>query len=204
MRYEEFVKNTIDEYVSKGKIRVNDFPEIEIYMDQAETFLNKELSIYKKSEKDKVITKTMIGNYIKHNMLPRPVNKKYSKDHLILLTLIFYLKGTFQMEEIEKIMKPLIENYNSQFDDKYDLSSLYEGILEVQAAELEALFQSVNGMINESKYRLRETGLSDDDMLELFMLIVNLSMKADAQKFLAHKLLREYILKPKQKKQKEG
>lgn len=204
MRYEEFVKNTIDEYVSKGKIRVNDFPEIEIYMDQAETFLNKELSIYKKSEKDKVITKTMIGNYVKHNMLPRPVNKKYSKDHLILLTLIFYLKGTFQMEEIEKIMKPLIENYNSQFDDKYDLSSLYEGILEVQAAELEALFQSVNGMINESKYRLRETGLSDDDMLELFMLIVNLSMKADAQKFLAHKLLREYILKPKQKKQKEG
>jgi uncharacterized protein YeeX (DUF496 family) len=200
MRYEEFIKTTIDEYVSKGKIRSNDFPEMEIYMDQAETFLNKELSVYKKSERDKVITKTMIGNYVKHNMLPRPVNKKYSKDHLILLTLIFYLKGTFQMEEIEKIVKPLIDNYNSQFDDKYDLSSLYEGILEVQAAELETLSRSVNETINESKYRLREAGLSDDDVLELFMLIANLSMKADAQKFLAHKLLREYILKPKQKK----
>jgi hypothetical protein len=129
MRYEEFVKNTIEEYVSKGRIKAEDFPDMEIYMDQAETFLNRELGVYKKSEKDKVITKTMIGNYVKHNMLPRPVNKKYSKDHLILLTLIFYLKGTFQMEEIEKIVKPLIDNYNSEFDDKIDLAALYKGIL---------------------------------------------------------------------------
>jgi len=203
MRYEEFIKNTIEEYVSKGKINANDFPEMEIYMDQAETFLNKELGIYKKNEKDKVITKTMIGNYVKHNMMPRPVNKKYSKDHLIMLSLIYYLKGTFQMEEIEKIIKPLIENYNSEFDDKIDLTALYEGILGVQAKEQDSLAQSVTNMIEESKYHLRETELSDDDMLELFMLIVNLSMKADAQKFLAHKLLQEYIL-TKQKKQKEG
>jgi uncharacterized protein YeeX (DUF496 family) len=200
MRYEEFIRYTIDEYVAKGRIGTNHFPEMEIYMDQVETFLNRELGIYKKNEKDKVITKTMIGNYVKHNMLPRPVNKKYSKDHLILLTLIFYLKGTFQMEEIEQIVKPLIENYNSEFDDKIDLASLYEGILEVQAAEQEALSRNVDDMINDIKYRLKETELSDDDMLELFMLIVNLSMKADAQKFMAHKLLQEYILKPKQKK----
>ena len=200
MRYEEFVKNTIEEYVSKGKINADDFPEMEIYMDQAETFLNKELSVYKKSEKDKVITKTMIGNYVKHNMMPRPVNKKYSKDHLIMLSLIYYLKGSFQMEEIEKIVHPLIENYNSEFDDKIDLTALYEGILGIQAKEQESLAQSVTNMIEESKYHLRETELSDDDMQELFMLIVNLSMKADAQKFIAHKLLQEYILKPKQKK----
>jgi len=200
MRYEEFVKNTIEDYISRGTIKAEDFPDMELYMDQAETFLNRELAVYKKNEKDKVITKTMIGNYVKHNMLPRPVNKKYSRDHLILLALIFYLKGIFQIEEIEKIMKPLIDNYNSEFDDKIDLAALYEGILEVQEKEQEALAQSVNRMINESKYQLSEMSLSDDDMLELFMLIVNLSLKADAQKFLAHKLLHEYILKPKQKK----
>lgn len=200
MRYEEFVRNMVEEFIAKGKISVNDFPDMEIYMDQAETFLNKELGIYKKSEKDKVITKTMIGNYVKHNMLPRPVNKKYSKDHLILLTLIFYLKGTFQMEEIEKIVKPLIDNYNSEFDEKIDLAALYGSILEVQAAEEETLTRSINQIMEDCKYQLRETQLSDDDMLELFMLIVNLSMKADAQKFFAHKLLQEYILKPKQKK----
>ena len=169
-------------------------------MDQAETFMNKELGVYKKDEKDKVITKTMIGNYVKHNMLPRPKNKKYSKDHLIFLTLIYYLKGTFQMEDIEKIVKPLIDNYNSEFDEKIDFAGLYQGIISVQEKEREQMAQNTWQMIESCKYHLKETELSDDDMLELFMLIVNLSMKADAEKYLAHKLLQEYILKPKQKK----
>lgn len=104
------------------------------------------------------------------------------------------------MEEIEKILEPLIANYNSEFDDKIDLTSLYEEIVKVQEEELLTLGQNVTGIIEKCKYRLKETGLSDDDMLELFMLIMILSMKADANKFLAHKLLQEYILKPKQKK----
>jgi len=200
MRYEEFIKNTVKDYISKGRVKEEDFPDMDIYMDQAETFMNKELSIYKKREKDKVITKTMIGNYVKHNMLPRPVNKRYSKDHLVLLTLIYYLKGTFQMEEIEKLIKPLIDNYNSEFDEKFDLSSLYTAIFRVQAEEQELLPENLSDTIDKIKHRLSEAALSEDDTMELFMLIVTLSMKADAQKFLAHKLMQEYILKPNKKK----
>jgi hypothetical protein len=200
MRYEEFIRDVVEKYVDKGLINIDLLPDMEIYMDQVETFMNRKLSIYKKDEKDKVITKTMIGNYVKHKMLPRPINKKYSKDHLIILSLIFYLKRTFQMEEIEKILDPLITNYNSEFDDKIDLTNLYEGIVKVQEEELLTLGQNVTSIIEKCKYSLKETGLSDDDMLELFMLIMILSMKADAHKFLAHKLLQEYILKPKQKK----
>ncbi|MDD2190472.1 MAG: DUF1836 domain-containing protein [Eubacteriales bacterium] len=199
MRYEEFIKGIVEKFVSKGLVDADSFPDMEIYMDQAETFMNRELEIFKQNDKDKVITKTMIGNYVKHNMLPRPVNKKYSKDHLILLTLIFYLKGIFQMEEIENILKPLIDNYNSVFDDKVDLTALYEGILSAQAEELQSLTDNISSMVESSKHQMREKELSDDDMLEMFMLIVSLSMKANAQKFLAHKLLQEYILKPKQK-----
>ena len=70
----------------------------------------------------------------------------------------------------------------------------------MQEEELLPLGQNVTSIIEKCKYSLKETGLSDDDMLELFMLIMILSMKADAHKFLAHKLLQEYILKPKQKK----
>lgn len=118
MRYEEFIRDVVEKYVDKGLINIDLLPDMEIYMDQVETFMNRKLSIYKKDEKDKVITKTMIGNYVKHKMLPRPINKKYSKDHLIILSLIFYLKRTFQMEEIEKILDPLITNYNSEFDEE--------------------------------------------------------------------------------------
>lgn len=200
MRYEEFVKRTIEEFVAKGNIPSDHYPDMEIYMDQVANFMNKELKVYKKNDKDKVITKTMIGNYVKHNMLPRPVNKKYSKDHLILLTLIYYLKGIFQMDEIEKLMKPLIDNYNSEFDDKINLTSIYEGILAVQEIQRDTMAQKTRETMENIKYNLKEAELSDDDMLELFMLIVNLSMKAEAEKYLAQHLLNEYVINKKQKK----
>lgn len=75
MRYEEFIRDVVDKYVDEGLISIDLLPDMEIYMDQVETFMNRKLSIYKNNEKDKVITKTMIGNYVKHKMLPRPINK---------------------------------------------------------------------------------------------------------------------------------
>lgn len=200
MRYEEFAKQVVEEFTVKGVIPLENFPDLELYIDQAANLMNKELEIYKKNEKDQVITKTMIGNYVKHNMLPRPVNKKYSKNHLILLTLIYYLKGSFQMDEIEKLMKPLLDNYNSEFDEKINLEGLYGGILELQTAEYKTMGQRVNQDIERIKHYLTDSGLFDDNILELFMFIVSLSIKADAQKFLAQKLLNEYFVQPSRKK----
>lgn len=200
MRYEEYMKNVIEDFLANGTIEESSFPDMELYMDQAAGFMNKKLSIYKADQKDTVITKTMIGNYVKHGMLPRPENKKYSKDHLIILTLIYYLKSTFQMDEIEKLMKPIIENYNSEFDDKIDLGLLYASIANVQEEERKKMAKSSMEDVDNLKHALSHGDLSDDDMLELFALIVNLSMKADFQKHLAQKLLNEYFMKPKKQK----
>lgn len=200
MRYEEFLKKQIEELIKRGRISSEAFPDMDLYMDQAAGFMNKELSLYKTSEKDQVITKTMIGNYVKHNMLPRPSGKKYTKDHMILLTIIYYLKGCFQMDEIERLMKPLMDNYNSEFDEKIDLKNIYDGIMNIQEAEEKAITEKISKDIIGIKRHLEETEFSDDDMVELFMMIVSLSMKADMQKHLAQKLLKEYFIPPKQKK----
>lgn len=198
MRYEEFVKQTVEEFVEGGVIDPSAFPDMELYMDQAVAFMNKYLAVYKENPadtKELVMTKTMIGNYAKHNMIPRPRNKRYTREHLVLLTLIFYLKGTFQMEEIEQLMKPLIDNYNSEFDEKYDFLGLYKSIVEIYAQEQHMLLEQVGEDLEKIKKSLSDSEMADDDMSELFMLIVNLSLKADAQKFLAQKLMNEYFMK---------
>lgn len=198
MRYEEFVKQTVEDFIESGVVDPNAFPDMELYMDQAVAFINKHLAIYKEDPtdaKDLVMTKTMIGNYAKHNMIPRPKNKKYTREHLVLLTLIFYLKGTFQMEEIEHLMKPLIDNYNSEFDDKYDFLGIYSSIVEIYKEEQENLLDQVTSDLRKIKKGLMDREMTDDDMSELFMLIVNLSLRADAQKFLAQKLMNEYFMK---------
>lgn len=200
MRYEEYVKQTIEEFITKGAMSKTAFPEMELYMDQASNFMDNKLEIYKTNAKDYVITKTMIGNYVKNKMLPRPKNKKYNKDHLIFLTFIYYLKNTFQMDDIEKLMKPLLDNYNSEFDDKIDLSMIYEGIAGLQEKNREKLLSDAMKDIDDVKASLNKADVVDDDILELFMLIVDLSMKANYERFLAQKLLNEYFVKPKKKK----
>ena len=76
-------------------IRPSEIPNIDLYMDQVTTFMDEHLSDIKRHEDDKILTKTMINNYTKNNLLPPPVKKKYSKEHIYVLTFIYYLKKIF-------------------------------------------------------------------------------------------------------------
>ena len=204
MRYEEFVRKTIEEFIQDGKDNGLDFPDIDLYADQAASFLNKRLSLFCEDEGEGVITKAMIGNYTKHNIIPHPIKKKYTKEHLMLLNMVYYLKGLFQMSEIELLMAPIIENYNSEFDEEMDLTAVCEGIVQLQRKEREDLEQRVWTDVESIKKTLQDAGMSDDDMLEIFMLIINLAVQADTKRYLARKLMKEYFSKiEKTKKDKK-
>ncbi len=202
MRYEESVKNIIEEFFEQGALSKSSFPEMELYMDQITGFMNQKLKIYSKDDKDEVMTKAMIANYVKHKLVPRPKNKKYNKEHLILLTFIHYLKNSFQMDEIENLMKPILENYYSEFDEKINLEEIYLSITEIQNDVKEKLIQDTLQDMNRIKARNKKMDLEDDDILELFMMIIELSIKADYQKYLIQKLYGQYFEIPKKKSKK--
>ena len=61
-------------------VRPGDIPNIDLYMDQVTTFMEEQLHSTKRHNDDKILTKTMINNYAKNNLLPPPVKKKYSKE----------------------------------------------------------------------------------------------------------------------------
>lgn len=95
-------------------IRPEDIPEIDLYMDQVTTFMESQLSETKRNVDDKIMTKTMINNYTKNKLLPPPVKKKYTKDHLYLLILIYYFKSFMSIADIQKILGPLTEYFFRQ------------------------------------------------------------------------------------------
>jgi len=83
----------------------DELPDIELYMDQVISILTKYLSIYYEAlGDDKIITPSMINNYVKLKFIPAPVKKKYSKTHLAYLLVICTLKQTLDMATIQKIM----------------------------------------------------------------------------------------------------
>lgn len=204
MRYEEFVRQTLEKQIGSGRIKPKELPMLDLYIDQAAAILNRQFGGLESGKTEQMVTKSMVNNYTKHGLMHRPKNKKYSKSHLILLTYVLHLKGILPMNDIQLLMRSLVENQESPLDEKIDLEQLYQISQDLQTREQEILLDSNLKDMDLIKHLLQESELADDDMLELFLLIVNLSIKANAERYLAEKLLSEYFMRPsKQKVKKE-
>lgn len=108
MKPEEIVKEMLDEV---QKFNLNDIPDLDLYMDQVTTYINKKFYASKRKEDDKLLTKTMINNYAKSKLLPAPEKKKYSKDHILALSLIFFFKNVISISDVTTVMEPIMANY---------------------------------------------------------------------------------------------
>lgn len=93
----EDILNSILESISRiDYVKADEIPNIDLYMDQVTTFMNDHMKSSKRYEDDKILTKTMINNYAKNELLPPPLKKKYSKEHVMVLIFIYYLKIFYQ------------------------------------------------------------------------------------------------------------
>ena len=81
-------------------VKPESIPNIDLYMDQVTTFMNEQLRSTKRYEDDKILTKTMINNYAKNNLLPPPVKKKYSREHVLVMIFIYYFKNILSIKDI--------------------------------------------------------------------------------------------------------
>lgn len=115
-------KFIIDEDIEKFHLpRWKEIPEIDLYIDQVVSLLENYLANYIANDNEKgehIITKTMINNYVKHGVVKSPVNKKYSREHIAYLFVIFVLKQIYSMEEIKKLITLAIET--SPIDQAYN------------------------------------------------------------------------------------
>ncbi len=92
--------------------RWNELPNLDLYLDQVVTLLEdylKELLPLKDKNEDKVITKTMINNYVKHGVLKPPINKKYNREHIARLIVICTLKKVYSINDINSLIKLALE-----------------------------------------------------------------------------------------------
>lgn len=126
------LKKKIREMTQLGYIAPEDLPSIELYMDQVTTFMDKYLSQNKRYEEDKTLTKTMINNYTKNNLLPSPEKKRYTKEHLILLIYIYYLKNVISISDIQIMFKPLIDHYFENPEASHSLEEIYTSLYKLE------------------------------------------------------------------------
>ena len=114
--------------------RWNELPNVDLYLDQVVNLINSTLSPYiflnndKKKENIQVLTKTMINNYVKNNLIEAPEKKLYSKIQLAKLFVICILKQVYSMQDIKTLISIALENTTAQ--EKYDsFCNLFEDCL---------------------------------------------------------------------------
>ena len=109
--------------------RYHEIPSIELYMDQVIGYIEDALLVFRIYEKEKIITSSMVNNYVKQGLVSAPVKKKYNRKHIAYIIVVCLLKPILSISEIcdyieRQIETSPIETAYDYFADKLE-ESLY-------------------------------------------------------------------------------
>ena len=173
-------------------IDVEDIPNIDLYMDQVTTFMETKLrQTTRHPGEDKILTKTMINNYAKNNLLPSPDKKKYSREHMLVLIFIYYCKSMLSINDIQALLNPITEKC-FQSDDGFDMSAIYKEVFKDEENRKEELKADVKTKFTLAEEVFKDAPKEDRDMLQLFAFIFSLGYDVYVKKLLLEKLIDTY------------
>lgn len=185
--------NSIKESLNRiDYIKADEIPNIDLYMDQVTTFMDIRLrNTTRNKEEDKVLTKTMINNYAKNDVLVPPVKKKYTKDHVISLLIIYYFKNILSINDIQSLLKPLNEKYFGK-EDSLNLKDIYEELRKQEEAQKDNVIEDIVEKFNTATKMFETGNEEDDEQLALFSFVTLLTADVYIKKLLIEKLIDGY------------
>lgn len=194
--------NSIMENLDKIQlINSGEIPNIALYMDQVTTFMDEHLKETARcKEKDKILTKTMINNYAKNDLLPPPEKKKYSREHILILSMIYYFKNILSISDIQMLLKPLTEKYFGQ-ESGCTVKDIYDEVVNLEQTQREELKKDVKNKYEETERIFCNAKVFEDvaeeerEKLKTFAFICMLGFDVYTKKLLIEKILDGYASK---------
>lgn len=188
---EDLLNSILESLTRIEYIKPEEVPNIDLYMDQVTTFMDKRLrSTSRNPGDDKILTKTMINNYAKNDLLPPPVKKKYSKEHVLLLIFIYYYKGILSINDIQTLLRPITEKF-FQNDGDFSLEDIYNEVFSMEEEQVESLKKNVLEKYKRAWKTFEDAPEESQAFLKSFSFICLLSFDVYVKKLLIEKLLDE-------------
>ncbi len=170
-------------------IKAAEIPNIDLYMDQVTTFMEERLKNTTRNPGiDKVLTKTMINNYVKNNVMPAPDKKKYSKEHMYILIVIYYFKNVLSINDIDVALNPIREKYCGDSKD-FKLEDVYEGIRTTAEKLTESIKDDLLDTYRVASDIFPEAKEDDKETLTMFSFITLLVLDVYIKKLLIEKII---------------
>lgn len=170
----------LDTFFNYQGISMEDIPKIPLYMDQLLGLFEEYFAEFRRDDEEKIMTKTMVNNYVKAKVIRPPVKKKYSREQLMLLALVYQLKNILAINDVKA------------FFDLYDDDSL---TIEERNERIEEYFKIYNALevehigVLEQRYRTFKATMTEEN--DKKALVARLLVEADLNKRLALMLMDE-------------
>lgn len=167
----EKLTDCVDSLSSPRALSWDSLPELDLYMDQVIVLMEKHLALFGDG-RDKLLTPSMVNNYVKLGLIPPPVKKKYNREHLARLTVICMLKPLLPI--------PAIAYLTDQCAKSAGLPPAFDQFIQAQRQALEQAAQSARLEADQ------DAGLAEQE--NLARLALNLIAQANASRVLAEKI----------------
>ena len=181
--------NSIMESLSRiDHIELESLPDINLYMDQVITFMEKELHPTKRNEDDPILTKTMINNYAKNKLLPPPEKKRYSREHLLMLIFIYYFKNILSISDIQTLLGPITEKYFKSVTEK-DMTYIYQEVFSMEQSQIRYLEKDLMRRFKSAGEIFEDADPEDKEFLHQFSFICLLSFDVYMKKMIIENMI---------------
>jgi hypothetical protein len=189
----------VKEAVRDADLHAAEIPAIDLYVDQITSLTSDKLKEGADRFHDRVLTKTMINNYSKDGLISPIKGKKYSKEQILQMLLVYSMKNTLSINEIKQVLQGVyaLPSYNTGM-----LEDVYEHFLNIKDSERNEAWETVQAFIDTH-------GFDVDDDSDFFTLILGMAALSSYFKCIAQALLEsrypsvDLESKEEQKRQKE-
>jgi hypothetical protein len=199
VKWMKHINQIIEQLNLEASLTLEEIPQIDLYMDQVIQLFENKFTESKRNEDDKVLTKTMINNYAKGKLIFPIQNKKYSKEHLILMSLIYQLKGALSINDIKATLTGMNQKI---IKEEIDLDSFYTSYLNLTRQNVEDFKVDLEERVKDVNEEITEYKKEDSPYLKQVLMISSLVHMSNLYRKVAEKLVDEITVEKEEKRHK--
>jgi Domain of unknown function (DUF1836) len=193
------INEIIDQLGLESNLMVDEIPNIDLYMDQVIQLFENKFADSKRNDEEKILTKTMINNYAKGKLIFPIKNKKYSKEHLILMSLIYQLKGALSINDIQTTLDGINKRI---IKEDIEIDSFYISYLNLSKKNVTDFNEDINERVKDVNEEVAKMEDRNAPYLEQVLMISSLVHMSNLYRRVAEKLVDEIIVEKEGKRHK--
>jgi hypothetical protein len=195
----EKISEIIEQLGLESNLTVDEIPNIDLYMDQLIQLFENKFADSKRNDEEKILTKTMINNYAKGKLIFPIKNKKYSKEHLILMSLIYQLKGALSINDIQTTLDGINKRI---IKEDIEIDSFYNSYLNLSQKNVADFNEDISERVKDVNEEVSKMEDRNSPYLEQVLMISSLVHMSNLYRKVAEKLVDEIVVEKEGKRHK--